>query len=248
MFVLFLGSSLTWCLLLVDIDIYMADATSPSPSSNTNDAVRMERLKTLASEHRKQGKEQAAHIVSEPIGSDNSKQRKNKKQVDRGNHTTSARMCSAHLRLFYPQEILGDGEGSEFCVRGRHEEKCCMESNPCSLCFFHLKDNVWETAVVNLAEAIAVPLGGNIDRSNGDDLYFLRMNALMEKIIGCEYPDNKKSITLRIKVNEVALPMNWIEYYIKLVSHQSRLKAISPSGYKVQSYIFPFILKISHPI
>ena len=207
----------------------MADSTSPSPSTNTHDAARMERLKSLASEHRRQGKDQAAHIIPEPMGSDGHKKRKNKENVDRGKHTTSARLCSAHLRQFYPQEILGDGEGSEFCVRGRHEEKCCMESNQCSLCFFHLKDNVGETETVNMAEAIAMALDGNVARHYGDDLYCLRVNSFMKSMIGIEYPDNKKSTTLRIKVNG----MEWIKYYIKMVSHKSRMKAISPSGYKV---------------
>ena len=187
----------------------------------------METLKSLSVEHKKRGKEQAPHIVAEQIGTDHSKQRKNKQNVDRGNHTTSARFCSAHIREFYPSEILGDGGYSEFCVRGRHLEKCCFEGNKCSLCFYHLMDGVEETEAVNFAETIAVALNGNIDR---DPQYCIRLNAFMMSIIGCEYPTKKKNTALRVMVNG----MKWIEYYLKLVSHNSRLKAISPSGYKVK--------------
>ena len=90
-----------------------------------------------------------------------------------------------------------------------------------------MMDGVEETEAVNFAETIAVALNGNIDR---DPQYCIRLNAFMMSIIGCEYPTKKKNTALRVMVNG----MKWIEYYLKLVSHNSRLKAISPSGYKVK--------------
>jgi len=212
---------------------------SPARKRTLTAAAKVERkkyieiLKPLAIKHGAVAKEQAEHINYLPLGADNNKIKKNKKACDRGGSTGSCRFCSAHLRLIYPANILGDHQASEWCVQGRHRQECCLHSNECALCYIQINDNWSATGPVNLAEALSDGINGN---TRVDGYQQRRLLSFMLSHIGTDYPDpetKREYTSLRVWVNDHL----WIEYFLKLSYHSSFLKTSSPSGYNYKDKI-----------
>lgn len=206
-------------------------AIDQPPKKHAKSAIK-NGLKNLSKIHRSNVKKYSTYIKSLIFCEEPYKTRKDKTPVQRGRSSFSARLsCSAYIRQSYLSCVIADGGAQEHCVVSLNSIPHDEMRNHCLLCHPLMIGQFTVTSpTINLSQTLGKAMNCNM---HPDSMFHMRMNCMLQEIIGFEYPSRYRRTTIVVKFDN----KECIKSHVRFASNSTLLKNIGPCGSEV-TYIY----------